>query len=196
LSWGPRYTRADLTLANGFTAARIVLIPIFGWLWLSREDVRALWVFCVAAFTDVLDGLLARFLNQSSRLGALLDPIADKLLVLCALLVGILRGDVPPWLAAIIIGRDAIMAVGVVLLATRWRDRHGPSAWRPTRVGKYAMFMQSVTIAVLIIDSAVGRPRLRPYIEVAMIWTAVLTMIAGIQYTIRASRALALRETA
>ena len=49
--WRHRYTRADLTMANAFTAARIVLIPIFGWLWLRREDERALWVFCVAAAT-------------------------------------------------------------------------------------------------------------------------------------------------
>lgn len=193
--WRHRYTRADLTLANLFTAARIVLIPFFGWLWLAREDDMALLLFAVAAFTDVLDGFLARWLNQSSRLGALLDPIADKLLVLVALIVGILRGDVPPWLAAVIIGRDAIMAVGVILLATRWRDKHGPSAWKPTRIGKYAMFLQSLTIALLIVDSAVGRPGLRPYVQAAMLWTAVLTLVAGAQYTVRASAALAHRET-
>ncbi len=191
LGWGPRYTRKDLTLANAFTAARIVLIPVFGWSWLHGHDERALWLFCIAAATDVLDGLLARWLNQSSRLGALLDPMADKLLVLVALVVGILRGDVPPWLAAVIIGRDAIMAVAVLLLATRWKDRHGPSAWTPTRVGKYAMFMQSLTIAALIVDSAVGPPGLRAYVEAAMLWTAALTLIAGAQYTFRAGRALA-----
>jgi cardiolipin synthase (CMP-forming) len=189
-----RYTRQDLTLANAFTLGRIVLVPVFGWQWLVGEDLRALWIFAIAAATDVIDGFLARWLNQASALGALLDPIADKLLVFVALVVGTARGDVPLWLAAVIIGRDAIMAVGVVLLGTRWRDRHGPSSWRPTRVGKYAMFMQSLTIALVIVDSAVGPAALRGYLEVAMILTAVLTVVAGLQYTIRASLALAHKE--
>ena len=187
----PRYTRSDLTVANVFTAARLVLIPIFGWLWLRGQEVVALWLFVAAAVTDVLDGFFARWLNQKSRLGALLDPIADKLLVLVALLIGILRGEVPIWLAAVIIGRDAIMAVGVTLLGTRWKEQHGPAHWRPTRIGKYAMFLQSVTIALLIVDSAVAVADLRAYVQVAMLWTAVLTLVAGAQYTIRASRALA-----
>ena len=190
----PRRTHGDLTLANAFTAARLVLIPIFGYLWLRREDAWALWTFGVAAATDLIDGLLARWMNQSSRLGAILDPVADKLLVLVALLVGIARGDVPPWLAAVIIGRDALMAVGAIVLYVRFRDLHGPAHWKPTRVGKYAMFMQSVAIATLIIDSAVGPSGLTAYVQAAMLWTAVLTVGAGAQYVIRASRALARRE--
>lgn len=190
MSWEPRYARSDLTLANAFTAARIVLIPIFGWLWYRDENERALWIFAVAAVTDLVDGFLARFLNQRSRLGALLDPMADKLLVLVALVVGLLRGEVPAWLAAVIIGRDAVLAGGAVAGATRYRDRHGPDSWRPTRVGKYAMTLQVVTIALLIVDSAVGPAGMRGYVEVAMIWTAVLTIVAGVQYVVRATRAL------
>jgi cardiolipin synthase len=189
--WEPRYTRSDLTIANVFTAGRIVLIPLFGWFWLSGQEERALWIFCAAAVTDLLDGFFARWLNQRSRLGALLDPIADKLLVLVALIVGVLRREVPLWLAVVIIGRDAVMATGVILLSTRYKDRHGPAAWRPTRIGKYAMFMQSVTIALVIFDSALAPAGLHAYIESAMIFTALLTLVAGTQYTIRASRALA-----
>src|SRR5262249_3607788 len=161
--WRNRYTRSDLTLANLFTFARIVLIPIFGWLWYHGDD-RALWIFAVAVATDVVDGFLARWLDQPSRLGALLDPIADKLLVLVALVVGLLLGVIPPWLAIIILARDAALAIGAILFATRWRERHGPAAWRPTRIGKYAMALQSVTIRLVIVGSTLGLRALRAYV--------------------------------
>src|SRR5262249_35935505 len=95
--WEPRYTRRDLTLANGFTAARIALIPFFALAWYQGDGERALWLFAAAAATDLIDGFLARYLNQRSRLGALLDPIADKMLVGAALLVGVLIGAMPIW---------------------------------------------------------------------------------------------------
>ena len=185
----PRYTRSDLTLANAFTALRIALIPFFAWAWRARENERALSLFLVAAATDLIDGFLARWLNQKSRLGALLDPIADKLLLLVALLVGVSLGEIPVWLAVVIIGRDFIMLVGVTLLATLWKERYGPEHWHPTRIGKYAMFLQSVMLVLVIVDSTTLLS-LRPYAEVAMILTAIFTLVAGAQYTVRAVRAV------
>jgi cardiolipin synthase len=186
----PRYTRDDLTLANAFTTLRILLTPIFAWLWRTGDNDRALRVFLAAAATDLIDGFLARWLNQKSRLGALLDPIADKLLMLVALLVGLSLGEIPVWLAAVIICRDALLLVGVLLFATRWQDRHGPAHWIPTRIGKYAMFCQSMTLLLVIVNSttSVG---IRAVVEAAMMVTALLTIVAGGQYIFRASVALA-----
>ncbi len=186
----PRYTRGDLTLANAFTALRIALTPVFAWLWRTGDNDRALRVFLAAAATDLIDGFLARWLNQKSRLGALLDPIADKLLMLVALLVGLSLGEIPLWLAAVIICRDSLLLVGVLLFATRWKDRHGPSQWRPTRLGKYAMFCQSMTLLFVIVNSttSVG---LRDEVEAAMMVTALLTIVAGGQYVFRAAASLA-----
>ncbi len=186
----PRYTRSDLTLANAFTAARLVLIPIFGLLWYRGDGRGALWIFAIAAATDLVDGFLARYLNQRSRLGALLDPMADKLLVFVALVVGVLIGAIPTWFLVVIVVRDAVLAVGALLFATRWRDRHGPDSWRPTRLGKYAMAMQSVAIVLVLLASTLDVVDLRAYSQVAMIFTAALTLTAGAQYTIRAARAL------
>src|SRR5262249_42488647 len=134
---------------------------------------------CIAVVTALVDGFLARWLDQRSRLGALLDPIADKLLVLCALIVGVLVGAIPVWLAVIIVARDAVLAVGALLFSTRWRHRHGPAAWRPTRIGKYAMAMQSLMIALVIVWTTLGLPALRDYAQVAMLFTALLTLTAG-----------------
>ncbi|HYG66745.1 MAG TPA: CDP-alcohol phosphatidyltransferase family protein, partial [Anaeromyxobacteraceae bacterium] len=74
-----------LTLANGLTAVRFVLAPLFLVLYVTGDVLRALAAFAAAAATDVLDGLVARLLGQRSRLGAFLDPIADKLLAACGL---------------------------------------------------------------------------------------------------------------
>jgi cardiolipin synthase len=191
-----RYTRSDLTLANFFTTVRIILVPIFGWLWARGDNLRALWVFAVAAVTDVVDGFLARFLNQQSRLGALLDPIADKLLMLVALVVGVLNRAIPVWLAAAIIGRDAVLLTGALLLTFVWRDRHRPSVWRPTRIGKYAMFLQSISIVGAVALSSFAVPAARPWLRSAMVLTALLTLIAGAQYSVRAALALARHKEA
>jgi len=147
-------------------------------------------VFLIAAATDVVDGFLARWLNQKSRLGALLDPIADKLLMLVALIVGLSIGQIPAWLAIVIIGRDTILGIGAILFATRWRDRHGPASWRPTRIGKYAMALQSAMLILVILDTTT-RLRLRAYAEAAMVAAALATVVAGGQYVYRAARALA-----
>jgi cardiolipin synthase len=180
----------DLTLANAFTAARFVLVPFFAVAWYGGHGQRALWLFVAAVATDLVDGLVARVMNQPSRLGALLDPIADKLLILTAVVIGVLIHLVPFWLLAVILARDALLAVGVLIFAVRWRDRHGPEAWRPTRIGKYAMVLQSASIALVLLASALDIGALRPYTQVAMIMTAVLTITAGAQYTIRAARAV------
>ncbi len=76
---------SPLNLANGLTALRIVLAPVFLLLYVEGDRLRALAAFAAAAATDVLDGLVARALRQHTRLGAFLDPIADKLLAACAL---------------------------------------------------------------------------------------------------------------
>jgi cardiolipin synthase len=188
----PRYTRKDLTLANAFTTLRLILIPIFGYLWWVGENERALWVFCVAAITDVLDGFLARYLNQRSQLGALLDPIADKVLMLVSLIVGVHLRVMPIWFAACVIGRDSLLLIGAVLFATRWKAHHGPASWRPTRIGKYAMFLQTASVVLAILDStlAAAPAGLRAYVEVVMIIAALMTIIAWAQYGLRAARAV------
>jgi cardiolipin synthase (CMP-forming) len=186
LPWEPRYSRRDLTLANAFTAVRLILIPVFGTLWLNGEDERALVIFAVAVLTDLIDGFLARFLNQKSRLGALLDPIADKTLMTVTWIVGVSVGAAPLWLAAVIIGRDLVLGLGVLVLIVAWKDRHGPGAWRPTRIGKYAMLFQSLSIVLIIIDDTLTPTGLRPWVQSVMMVTAIMTVIAGAQYIVRA----------
>lgn len=97
--------------------ARLLGVPIFLWLLLGPEwDVAAIVVLAVAGITDYLDGMLARRLRQTSRLGVLLDPLADRLYIISTLVAFVLRGVIPLWLAVLILGRDLILGLCLPLL--------------------------------------------------------------------------------
>ena len=184
----PGVVRENLTLANVFTAARLVLTPIFAVLWFGGKNQSALIVFAAAATTDLVDGLLARALDQRSRFGALFDPIADKLLILTALCVGMVLGVIPLWFGIIVIARDAVLAFGAVALLVLAPGRLSPDDWKPSRIGKTAVAIQNVSVL-----SAVGASYLASvwmYVELIMIPAAVLTVIAGLQYAVRSITAL------
>jgi cardiolipin synthase len=136
---------------NALTALRLALAPVFLVLYVKGRIEPALWVFAVAAATDVLDGLIARLLHQHSRLGSVLDPIADKLLAFCALVGLTAAGRLPLWLPALLVGRDAAQILGAVVLQAL--DRSVPI--RPTRAGKYATFLLAVLV-VLELSADVG----------------------------------------
>lgn len=115
----PKATRTDLgggeaslNLPNSITLLRILLIPVFVWLYLEPTPERALWaglVFAAAAFTDFLDGYLARRRGQITNLGKLLDPVADKLLVASGLILLVQVQQVAVWLAIVMIARELIV---------------------------------------------------------------------------------------
>jgi cardiolipin synthase (CMP-forming) len=138
--------RGVLTLPNLLTAARIVLAPIFLALYVSGETVRALAAFAAAAATDLLDGLVARALDQRTRLGAFLDPIADKFLAACALFALAARDRLPMWLPLVVVARDAAQLLGAGVL--HLLHRTVPVA--PTRIGKYATFLLAVTVVTAL----------------------------------------------
>jgi CDP-diacylglycerol--glycerol-3-phosphate 3-phosphatidyltransferase len=101
-----------LNLPNSITLLRIFLIPVFVWLYLEPTPERALWagvVFATAAFTDFLDGYLARRSGQITNLGKLLDPVADKLLVASGLILLVQVQQVAVWLAIVMIARELIV---------------------------------------------------------------------------------------
>jgi cardiolipin synthase len=106
-----------LTWPNAISAARLVLVPVFAVLAFSGHDLAAFAVLAVSAASDWLDGVLARRLHQTSRLGELLDPSADRLFILVTLLVLAVRDIVPWWLVAVLLGREVLLgAVQAVLI--------------------------------------------------------------------------------
>jgi CDP-diacylglycerol--glycerol-3-phosphate 3-phosphatidyltransferase len=103
---------SSLNLPNSITLLRILLIPVFVWLYLEPTPERAFWaglIFAAAAFTDFLDGYLARRSGQITNLGKLLDPVADKLLIASGLILLVQVQQVAVWLAIVMISRELIV---------------------------------------------------------------------------------------
>ncbi len=177
----PRTPRSSwLTLPNALTLSRFALAPIFLFLYVSGEPRRALAAFAAAAATDVLDGMVARALDQHTRLGAFLDPIADKVLAACALLALAARGQLPWWLPILVVSRDVAQLVGAAILRTM---RHRiPVA--PTRIGKYATLMLAATVVVALAAEfgAYSPERAAPYVAALGLLTAECVAVSFAQY--------------
>lgn len=104
------------TWPNLISFIRLLMVPLFAWLIFHGRDVWALAVLALAGLSDWLDGVLARRLNQISRLGQLLDPAADRLFILVTLVGLVWRGVLPLWLAIVLLTRDAVVLIAFAVL--------------------------------------------------------------------------------
>lgn len=125
-----------LTLPNLVSLARMCLVPLFLWLLFGRDDPAAAGLLIgILGATDWVDGFLARRLGQVSEVGKLLDPLADRLAVAAAVIGGWVSGVLPPWFAAALIAREALVATGALVIAVRVRSKLDVR-----RLGKVATF--------------------------------------------------------
>jgi cardiolipin synthase (CMP-forming) len=169
-----------LTVPNALSVARLAGVPVFLWLLLvPHADVAALVVLAVSAFTDWADGVLARRLGQYSRLGELLDPAADRLYILAALAGLVLRHVVPWWLAAVLVGRDLVLAPTLPLLRRRG---YGPP--KVHYLGKAATFCLLYAFPFLLLGSRHGTVGdvARPIAWAFTIWGTALYVWSGAVY--------------
>lgn len=105
-----------MTTPNLFTLVRIFLTPLLAWFLLNKWMTAAFGIFFIAGMTDAMDGLLARALGQKSRLGAHMDPLADKLLLITSFLLLWKAGEIPLWLVLVTVGRDVLILGGFLVL--------------------------------------------------------------------------------
>lgn len=151
---GPEDLGADriLTLPNALSVLRLLGVPLFLWLLLGpHADAWAIAVLMISGFTDWADGALARKLNQMSKFGAMLDPLADRLYILATLVGLVLRHVIPLWLAIVIVGRDVILAGALWLLR-----RHGYGPPEVHYLGKAATFCLLYAFPLLLIGAHSG----------------------------------------
>jgi cardiolipin synthase len=167
--------------------ARLLLVPCFLWASMRGMYVTAFTIFVAAAVTDVLDGWLARRLNVRSRLGALLDPAADKTLMVCGFLYYTFAAklpviELPGWLTFTVFIRDFLIAAFAYLMYTRVHiTRFPPTVW-----GKISTVLQAVTLAAVIATNAFA-PVLRPVTELLFRASLLMTLFSGWGYMRRAA---------
>ena len=182
-----QYRAAVLTTANQLTILRIVFVPVFIILLAYREIGWALGTFVIAGLTDVLDGVIARRFGQKTSIGAVLDPLADKLLMTSSIVILSLpqmefHTMIPRWLMIIILFRDVfILLVSlIVVLMVGWR------VFTPTPYGKASTVMQVLMVlAVLYVN---WKPVAVPELNVVFYMTGLMTAFSGIHYLVRGLR--------
>lgn len=182
-----------MTIANSITILRILLIPVFVMFVVyygasvargePQEWIRwsAIVVFLIASVSDAFDGWLARRLNQVSRLGAALDPIADKGLLLSAIIALSLspwEDSLPLWFPILVIARDLVIVTGCVVV--HWYNNR--LEVRPTFIGKAATALQMTAVTWVMLQL--------PYLEIPVILAGLATLISGLEYVVQGVRQL------
>ncbi len=125
-------------LPNWLTILRILLIPVFVTLLVYRRAGLALLVFCLASLTDLLDGYIARSQGRQTRLGAFLDPMADKLLLTSGFVTLTWLKVIPFWITAVVVSRDVVLSVGVLVIHVAGGTVHPAPTW----IGKMSTVFQ------------------------------------------------------
>jgi cardiolipin synthase len=174
-----------LTIPNVLSFIRLLLVPVFFVLIVAGYDGWALIVLIVSSLSDYFDGLIARKFNQISRLGQLLDPAADRLFILAALIGLVIRGILPWWFALIIIGRDVMLGVLGIILAN-----HGYGPLPVHHLGKVGTLALFYALPVLMLGHAF--PNLQfvtdPVGWAFAIWGAFLYWWGGVIYAAQTAR--------
>jgi len=165
-----------VTVPNLITTIRIILAPVFIIYLINDQFLPALIVFILCTVSDGLDGLFARLLNQKSMLGAYLDPLADKILLVAAFIALSIRGYLPPWLGVMVIARDILIMLGVIVLFLN----HLEFNIRPSILSKLNTTLQFITI-LLVLSKEYTWFSSKIYVSVYYV-TALFTVGSGLHY--------------
>ena len=178
-------------LPNAITLLRLGLVPVMGYYAVRDEYAIALPIFLVAALSDFADGYIARRFKLVSRLGAALDPVADKLNMFVATVLLAAQGLLPLWLAAAIIGRDIVIVVGVLA----YRLLRGPLEIKPTYLSKVNTFIE-FGVLLLVMAVAASWIDTGAWMPVLFVILFITVVASGIQYVwLGTHMALAKRQT-
>lgn len=164
-----------MNLPNLLTIFRLFVTSFFILAIHYDQFTTALWLFVVQAVTDLLDGFFARVLGEKTSLGALLDPLADKVMLVSSFIVLCMKGIVPLWLTSVVIMRDAILTAGYITLCRFV----GKVEILPSVLGKCTTFLQIATVVYVLWSHP------RTYEHFFFYPTAVLTIITGVHYIYR-----------
>lgn len=184
-------TRLGLNVPNLITLSRLMSVPLMIWLIASERFGTAFCVFAGAGVSDALDGFIAKRFNCRTRLGALLDPAADKALLSSVYVSLGIAELLPNWLVILVVFRDVTIIGGFVLLQTI----AAPRKFDPLFISKFNTLMQIALIGYVLGRLGIG---LRDGLVTGiLVWlTAVTTVLSGMSYLVRWARILAGSEQA
>jgi cardiolipin synthase len=175
-----------VNLPNLITLGRLLCVPVAIWLVLSDDLGAAFWLFAAAGISDAIDGFIAKRFDQRSRLGALLDPIADKTLLVSMYVTLGIAGYLPNWLVILVVFRDALIVGGFILVTTLAHAMR----WEPLFISKLNTALQIGLIAVVLARIGLGVPDLGLG-KLLIYAVAATTVISGGGYLVRWGRGVA-----
>ena len=164
-------------IPNLLTLARIAAVPVLILFLYEGRYGAALTVFVLAGITDGLDGWIAKRFKCVTRLGSILDPLADKILIVSTYVMLVLAGDLPFWLILLIGFRDLGIIAGVLVLNTL----NGHVQMQPSLLSKVNTFLQ-ISLVILVMIERVGLIALEPIAEILLWFVAVTTVASAIHY--------------
>jgi cardiolipin synthase (CMP-forming) len=175
---------SHLTVPNLITMVRILVTPLFIIFLLKNAYSQAMAVFVLAGLSDQADGYIARNFQQKSPLGAMLDPLADKLLVTASYLTLGYFEKIPAWLTVVVISRDVVIVGGIITLKLFEVD----FSFDPAKISKWATASQILTVFLAILRELIP---FSFWILLASCWlTAIFTVASGLVYLSRGLRLL------
>ena len=164
-------------LPNVISLLRVAAVPVVAWLILQQRWEAACWLFLAAAVSDGIDGLLARWLNQLTQLGAALDTVADKALGVVTLVMLAQAGAIPLWVTMAILLRDSIIVLG----ALSYRGLAGHLEIHPTWLGKTHVFAE-FALLTLVLAALAGLLDLTAWLQPLFVTVFVIAAVSGVQY--------------
>ncbi len=174
-----------MTFPNFITIGRCFLVPVMIWALVNDRPLMAFFVFLGAGLSDALDGIAARMMNQRSALGAVLDPLADKLMLVSGFAAIAWLGHIPVWIAVLVIGRDVLLLAGIALAIMLGRK----VVIEPLPVSKVTTVFQIALVATVLGSSAFAYPL--PTIVGVLEWLVVaFTVLSASAYGIQGVRTL------
>jgi cardiolipin synthase len=169
-----------ITVPNAITLARLCAVPAAVWLILKHEMVLAFWLFVAAGVSDAVDGYIAKRFGAQTDVGAVLDPVADKALLVSVYVTLGLTGHLPDWLVILVVFRDIFIVGGVLVLYVLG----SPPEIRPLPVSKVNTALQIALAALVLLHLAYGVPG--PMVVDALVWgVAASTLASGAAYVLR-----------
>jgi cardiolipin synthase len=166
-------------IPNILTVGRLISVPVTVWLMLQGEMTWAFWMFVAAGITDGVDGAVARLCDARTRLGAILDPLADKVLLVSIYVVLGWQGFLPSWLVVMIIFRDLFILGGALIMMLMSRYTRVD----PLYIGKVNTFLQIVLAGVVLAELGLGL--VLPGARLGLIWlVGASTALSGLAYLV------------